>query len=485
MIARLGISLTVGAFVTAFIIRSLSVEDYGIYTVLYCLIGYVSVIGSFGIPAVFQRFIPEALQKKEYSLLKRLVLRGMIVRVLLSIATVSVILLFHGPIGRLLKLEDFIGYFSIFAWGILLSLEATLLTKVLQSLFLHKYSVIASTIHTIFRGICVFFVLQMGWGIRGILWSEVASWGLCASLQAFFYYYKFHRIHREKDKAKLPLRRYLRYGGFSSLNELGNSVLGVSTDFFVIAAFLGPGAVAIYAFAHRVIRLFVNCMPHTVLIDVIRPAFFAKYTESGNRQHLADMFHLLVKIGAFCVFPLVAGIFVLGDKMIAIVFKPEYLVAKPILCILIVSTAISVFAQPTGLVLKAIERVEFQLYSRVFAVYNLIVELLVIHRFGVLGVMLVTCSAVLMRDLYLYYCMKKITGMSMDWRGLSVVAVNAGVMALVLWPLRPWATEFCSLALLAIFGGGVYLLASWLNKAFSTQERDWINRIAPRPVFVF
>lgn len=485
MFARLGISLTVGAFVTIYIIRSLTIEHYGVYAVLYSLIGYVSVIGSFGIPSVFQRFIPEVLQQKEYSLLKRLVFRGLILRILLSVTMVCVILLFHGPIGRLLKIEGFVGYFSIFAWGIVLSLEASLLTSVLHSLFLHKYSVIASTLYTVFRGGCVFLLLQLGCGIRGVLWAEVAAWGLWAFLQCFFFYLKFVRLHPTGEKTPLPLYRYLRYGGLSSLNKLGSSVLGVSTDFFVITAFLGPGAVALYAFADRVIKIFVRCMPHIVLIDVIRPTFFTKYAESGNKQNLIEMFNLLVKIGAFCVFPLVVGIFVLSDKMITIVFKQDYLAAKPILWVLTVFTAINIFAGPMSLVLQAIEQVQINLYSKIFAFYNLVVELLVIQWFGVMGVVLVTCSAILMKNLFCYYFTKKYIGVYIDWRGLYTISANASLMALALWFLRSIVTDSYSLATVAVAGLIVFLLASWFNKAFSSQERDWINRIMSRPSFVF
>jgi O-antigen/teichoic acid export membrane protein len=251
----------VGAFVTVFIIRNLSVKDYGVYTVLYSMIAYVSVIASFGIPSVFQRFIPEALQKKEYSLIKILVFRGLMLRILLSAITVCVILLFHGPIGRLFKIEGFLGYFSIFAWGIVLYLEAVLLANVLHSLFLHKYSVIASTIYTIFRGISVFVLLNFGLGIKGVLLAEVAAWALWTFLQYYFYYINFAQPHTSSEKSQLPLWRFFRYGGLSSLNELGSSVLGTSTDFFVITAFLGPGAVAFYAFADRIIKMFVSCMP--------------------------------------------------------------------------------------------------------------------------------------------------------------------------------------------------------------------------------
>lgn len=485
MVARVGVSLTVGAFITAYIIRSLTIEDYGIYTLLYSLIGYISVISSFGIPYVFQRFIPEAFQRKEYSLVRSLVFRGLLLRLMLTIFTVGIVFLFHGPIGRLLNVEGWVGYLGVFAWGIVVYLEIGLLTSVLHSLFLHKYSVIASTLYAVFRGASVFVLLRFGWGIQGVLWAEVAAWGLWLLLLLFFYYKKFAQLHSGGGKTSLPLRRYFRYGSLSSLNELGASVLAVSTDFFVITAFLGPTAVAHYAFADRVVMLLISCMPHIVLIDVIRPSFFSKYTQSGNKQHLADMFSLLLKIGAFCVFPLVAGIFALSDKMIAIVFKPEYLVAQPILWIIIISTAIGVYSAPTWLVLQALEKIQINFYSKIFAVYNLVAELLVIQRFGVIGVVLVTCSAAIMRDIFCYYFAKKYAGLSMDWRGLSTITLNAASMALVLWLLRPLATDLSSLAMVASAGMAVYLLASWGNKAFSTQERDWINRVAPRPLFVF
>jgi O-antigen/teichoic acid export membrane protein len=66
MIARWGITLTVGALVTTYIIRSLTIKDFGIYTLLYSMIGYISVISSSGISSIFRRFIPEAFQRKEY-----------------------------------------------------------------------------------------------------------------------------------------------------------------------------------------------------------------------------------------------------------------------------------------------------------------------------------------------------------------------------------------------------------------------------------
>ena len=99
--------------------------------------------------------------------------------------------------------------------------------------------------------------------------------------------------------------------------------------------------------------------------------------------------------------------------------------------------------------------------------------------------MAVTCSANLLKNMYLYYYAKKYSGFNTDWGGLSSIAVNSTLMALVLLSLRPLAVSFCSLAGLASLGIAVYVLASWVNKAFNSQERAWVNRVAPWPVFVF
>ena len=42
-----------------YIIKKLSVLDYGIYNLLYALIGYLTLFSSMGLLNVFQRFIPE------------------------------------------------------------------------------------------------------------------------------------------------------------------------------------------------------------------------------------------------------------------------------------------------------------------------------------------------------------------------------------------------------------------------------------------
>ena len=470
MIVRLAVSGSVGVCVTTFIIRSLSVEDYGIYNILFALMGYVSLFASFGLPQIFQRFIPEAYQQKDFALLKQIVWRGLVIRLALSVLAVALILLLSTPIGRLLKIEGWEQYFRLFAVGMICFLEIGLFSTALNGMFLHKYSVIGNIVWVLLRGALMAWVIVQGYGLTGVLWAEVASWAVWFAVLLFFYHQQVVRRHPTPRAAPLPLKRLFRYGGFSFFNEMGSSILSVATDVLVISAFLGPAAAGIYGFCNRVVKMFSKCLPHVVLQDVLRPAFFIRFAETGDLKDLERMFNLLTKISAFFLFPFAAGVLVLSDKMIPFVFGDKYSDALIPLWIVVTFSAINAFMFPLGLVLQSLEKVDVLLYSKAFAIYNLIGDLLVVKPFGVVGVALVTCSAVLLKNLFCLYFARKYTGLSIDWRGFLKVLFNTAVMTLLLVPIRPFVTGIAGLIVATIIGCVIYGTIATINRAFTERK---------------
>jgi O-antigen/teichoic acid export membrane protein len=485
MALRFIISITLGIFVTTYIIRSLPVMDYGVYNILYSMIVYISVISSMGIPAVMQRYIPEAFQQKDYGLVKTIIIQGGLLRFFFSLVTIGIILLFNEPIGQLLKLDNFFSYFSIFSIGIIFYIESQVLNHVLNSLFLHKYNVISSTLYTLTRGLVIFIVFKSNSGVYGLIVAEVIAWAAWTAYQSYFYYKNFVLLHKTTPKSSIPVKRYFRYGGFSLFSDIGSTALGTSTDFLIITAFLGPEAVALYAFSDRLIKMLVRCLPHMVLKDVIRPVFFTKYSQNNDQKHLEGMFNMLLKIAAFGVLPLIVALIVLGEKIIAIVFKAEYLQSMPFLTALGIFTMLDIFFQPLGLTIKALEKVEYSFYSKIFAIYNIIGALVVVQYFGVMGVILVTCSAVLMKNMYLFYAIRLYVSLKIDWKGLATIGINTTVMAAGLLLLASYVNDLLSLMVVSIAGSLIYLLLSFVNKAFWPNERKILNNLLPKPIFVF
>ncbi len=475
----------VNFLVTIYIIRRLSVGDYGIYNILLTVMVYTALFSSLGLPSIFQRFIPEFYQRREWFKLKKLVVQGLFWRLLLAVILIFSIISFSNQVGGLLKIEGYLDYFMIFSLGIIFFLEAGLLTIALASLFLHKYFAISQVTYTIIRAGVLYYFLESEWGLYGVLLAEVIGYALQFILLSYFYYIKFSRNYPTNEDLDFPLRRFLRFGGFSYFNEIGSKVLDVDTDFFIISAFLGPNMVGLYAFANRIITLLIHWMPHNLFIDVIRPAFFAKYSQSNNARELQKMFRLLTKFIAFIWLPLVAGVFVLGDNLIIYVFDPKYLGALKILWIVAAFSALNSFAVPLGLVVQAVERVEINLYSKIFSIYNLIGDLLVVKPFGIVGVAVITSTAVLFKNIFIYIFAQKYVRLRVEFKCLSIITINTLVMAFFLYIFRGLIVDVYSFFLVGLVGGLIYLIASYFNKAFLEEERRIVNKLLPKPVFVF
>ena len=475
----------IGFLISIYIIRKLSVTEYGIYNMLLAVMGYIGLFSSLGLPSIFQRYIPDFNEEKKVSNLKKLITQGSLLRVVLSALFVLFVILFSNQVGRFFKIEDWTGYFKIFSLGIIFSLESSLLSIALTSLFLHKYFVISNTLYVVLRAGILYFLLKLGFGLNGLIIGEAICYGILMIMFILFYNFRFAKLNKVNGKERFPLKRLARYGGYSYFNEVGTTILSVSTDFFVISAYLGPSAVGIYAFANKLMQMLTRWMPHNLVREVIKPTFFTRYTQTKNINDLEKMFNLLSKFSIFFIFPLITGIFILGDKIILFIFGAKYISSLQIVWIVAFFAAIQSFTFSVGLVIRAIEKIHVVLLSKMFAIYNLIGDVLVVKHWGITGIALITSSAVLFRSFFVFYFARRYTGLSFDLKGVLVISLNSVILGLFFYFARPFIVNTQSLIVSAILGIVIYLLISHFNKAFTEQERKIINRVLPKPYFVF
>ncbi len=485
MLAQKFITPFLNLFITIYIIRKVSVEHYGIYGILITLMDYLILLSAFGLPSIYQRFFPEFLSNRQEEKVSILVKKGLRLSFISSLILTFTVFVFSQEIGALLKISNFKNYFIIWFLSIIFYLQARLFGTVLTSLFLHRYFVFSEIIYALFRCLVIFWLLKTKLGLKGLLIGEVVSYALLFMLQSTFFYQKFARHYPSAVNEEYEKKRIARYGGFSYLNEMGAKILDVSTDLFIISAFLGPFAAGLYAFANRAMELFSKAMPDNLFMEVIRPAFFTKYARNSDKEEIERVFNTLTKFIAFFFFPLVAGIFVLGDKLIIYVFDSKYLPSLSVLWIVASFTALNSFQFPLGLMVQAVERVEVNLYSKIFSIYNLIADLLVVKNFGIKGVAFVTGTAILFKNLFIYLYAQKYVSFSLDFKSISKILLNSGMMSIPLYFMRSLISNIFSLGFVVLIGGLIYFFISFLNKSFSLRERKIINQILPKAVFVF
>jgi O-antigen/teichoic acid export membrane protein len=469
---------------TIYIIRKLTITDYGIYNLLYAIISYMALYSSMGLLNVFQRYVPEYYTRHEYGRVKSLFISGFAIRFILSVIFITILLSFGDLTNRFFKVENLNEYIEFFALGIILFLEVQIVEVTLGSLLLNKLIMISYLVSTIIRAGLIVIFLEKDMGFKGLLLAETCFYGLLLLLQIVFYYLNFSSRHSSSEKS-LPFKRLLRYSGFSYLDELGWTILDVKTDFFVISTFLGPTMVGLYAFANQVIESVAKVMPDKMIRPLIRTVFFSKFSEQNDVQQLNRHFNLLIKIIAFISFPLFFVVLALGYNIIIYFYDVKYLPALNLLWIFTWFLLIISFQFPLQLVVQAVERVEITFYSKIFSIYNLIAEILIIKTFGLPGVALITCSARLFQSLFIFYRIRKFVPIKIDFQALKKIFFNSLVMMGGLLLLKGFINSVAELIIVMVLAFIFYLVLSFINKSFLGEEREVINKLLPRPIFVF
>lgn len=467
-----------------YVIKKLTVADYGIYSLLYALIGYLTLFSSMGLLNVFQRYVPEYYQQQAFGKIKTLFQYGLGLRFLLAILFIALMLMAGPLLDRLFRVTNFHHYIYIFSIGTILFLEIQLVEVTLSSLLMNRAIMISYLGATLIRGMLVYYFLEKNMALRGLLLAETIYYAILFLLQLIFYCSQFS-IKHPTSAASLPVRRLVRYGSFSYFDEIGWTILDVKTDFLVISTFLGPTPVGLYSFANQFMESISRILPFKMLRPLIRSVFFVKFSENGEPPQINRHFNFLVKIIAFLCFPIFLAVLAVGDKTILFLFDAKYLPALPLLYIFTGFMIIISLQFPLQLVVQATEKVEINFYSNIFSVYNLVGDLLVVKFWGLAGVALVTYSARLFQLLFVWFRIRKLVALRIEIGPLLRIAINASLMMGFLFMVRSLIQNLVGLIIALLVGWTLYFGCSFFNKSFFIEERKFINQLLPRPVFVF
>jgi O-antigen/teichoic acid export membrane protein len=169
-------------------------------------------------------------------------------------------------------------------------------------------------------------------------------------------------------------------------------------------------------------------------------------------------------------------------KIIIYLFDQKYLESGIILLIVASFSALNYLTVPIGLVLQSLEKVQVLFYSKIFVIYNLVIAILVVKKYGLIGVALATCTAMLFKNIFCFYYAKKYANLNPEYRSIGKTMLNSLIMGIILFFLNGHAKDVFSLIIIIAVGFIVYLFLSYFNNAFSNQEKKFINGLLPNPL---
>lgn len=460
------------------LVRVLPEAEFGIYSLFYAMLPVVGTLLSFGMEDTLMRYQPEYLRKGENRLADRLTRRVGQLRLVTTVLFVVVVLAFWNQLAPLFKVADYREHFLLFAAVVVSHFQCQLLSISLSAHLLQKYTVGLTAVFSI--------VKVAGYAAAFYLWQLDLAVAIAVDLGAYAvlfvslkYAYSFKAVHdkgTETHFSRTEAKRVARYAAFYSFNDAGTLTLDSRKDSFFLAAFLDATSVGANAFANRFNDMVGRVAPTQLLESVIQP-LFVSIDYKNHPERVERYFSLLMTLTLLARLPLFAFTAVYHREIVLVLFDGRFLDYSYLLALVALLSFGHVIATPISLVAQLQEKAHVMLASKIFGVLGIVASLVLIPRIGVVGAVLATGIAILLKNLFIWWFV----------RGLAVWA-NAGRFAttsLLVWaafaalaiPERGWLIDEPALMLVAgaLLWGAFCLIHA--RVALSADERELVGNL--------
>ena len=388
------------------LVRGLSEQGLGVYSLLYSIIPVMGTVISLGLDQVLKRFQPEYLQTGNTAAaywLVKIVTRW---RFLSNVVLLGALLLCWNLVAPLFHLTDQRSNFELFTLVVILYSQTIILQSSLASHMLQGYSVGSVAVLSIAKLVSYLLVWQFFvFTLRAAIIADIGSYA-CGWIFLSAAHWRFCRPKPgEGDYHPQPseLKRLRRYAIANNFNESSSLLLHVQTDNFFIAALMNPVAVGAYAFYVRLNEMGSNLIPTRLFDNILQPLFFSIKPEEAA-ERLPRYVTFMINISLMVQWPLFAYTLVYHRDIIATVFHGKF-ADQSILLPMIVGFALTnnVISTPITMTALYAERASLILRSQLFGLYQIVAMLTLIPLLGLYGAAIATGTLHLFRNLWVWW----------------------------------------------------------------------------------
>ena len=477
------VSNIISIFISIYIIRKLSISDFGIYSLFMGSLSILSIFSINGILLSLRRFIPELIQKKYFSYHKSLIIKLYLISLLAAFVLVLIVFMNKKEIGILLNINKFELYFSVFIINIFLYLQTAIAQDVLNSLFEQKIIQIFGTLSIILRGgLYAFFASTLTIDLIFIIEA------ICVGFKAvFFIWFVLKRISdltKENNfeidiKEKRQYRnRITRYTLLSTANEVGEGGFSQVSDYYFISAYLGPHFMGLYAFPYKLISSIFSWIHVDRVNEIFKLYFIKKYYEKNeSKDYLTSMFNFLFKV-YFLFYGMIIVSLLSYQKLIqTFVFNSKYLETQILVVIILIFYLNRALGYPTHIIIEISEQIEYTLYAKIFAVFNVIAVILVLRftNWSLIGVALATGVSNFLRFYYLYLRMKKINNVKIITADFIKVLFMLTIIGLFMYSSSLIDNLALQIIIPVLIGAVIFLVLYRIIRPFNNNEELMIS----------
>lgn len=237
----------------------------------------------------------------------------------------------------------------------------------------------------------------------------------------------------------------------------------------VLTSMMGARDVGFFSAADRLVNLF--SLGISFYMMAIQPVIFRLYKSSFEKFEIVCTES--IRYFFILMLPIIAGMTILGDRFILIIFKAEFLPSTGVLNILIWVLILKGFNQIFANALIASDNQKINLKANIIGMLaNICLSILLIPQFSFIGAAIANVASALITFIYQKHFVSKLL-LKID----IIHLVQKPFVATILTAMIIFLLKDINLFMLIIISVITYLTSLWALKSFSTKDIDLLRQL--------
>ncbi len=459
---------------TFLLTRFLSVEEFGIYSILAATVAVLTDLLIFGMPSyVVTKLSGFKYKKKIESIFSILFFEFLIIFGIILILFIPWV---QETLISLLRIE---GYKRAFQISLLIVFSSILFSTLASYLAANRKLELQSFIFFLRTCLWRIFLIIFFVSFRGFNLTEVFYMWLAGILATFLVLV----IYLKKDisfffikikKVSFNLFKKSMVFGLPLVMVTAGALIITLADRYMLNYYKGAEITGIYSLAYSLVSLIISLSG--IISSVLYPHLAKAWNEKKSHNIL---FNAMLKYNILIVIPAMTGLYVLREQIITLISGPEYLVGASAIAVLITFPLFAslILILTNSLMLKEKTRlIAFGYLGG--ALLNIFLNIILIPKYSINGASIATVASYVFMYVFFHFASKK--QFSWDFKFLKVERVVAAslLMGIILYFINPeiYFTKVASIAAGVI----IYIILIYILKIFARQEYNIIKSFLPK-----
>lgn len=363
--------------------RGLGPEGFGTFSQARSVLLVLVILSSLGLAVGVKRFVAKFGEEKRGAEARRVIRDGSWLIAASSLAGAALLAALAGPLAAAFHNPSLVLPLRILAVALPAALGVEYVTRIGEAFRSFRSSVIARQIlDPSLRLVLSVGLLALGAGLPAIMGAYAAS-AVGALLVAIVLVGRIERL-RALDRGPAPsqMGTLLRF----SLPLVFGGVLfdfAERIDILMIGLFRDEAQVGVYAVGSALARSLLVLVASTIPVV---GTLAAEAVGRGSADDIAKLHRTVTRWMLFFTAPLAAGLLLFPEEAVTLLFGRDYASAAPALQVLVIAYLTGVLVGPVGLLLNTMGKTHWTLANMAIRTgVNVVLNLLLIPRFGILG----------------------------------------------------------------------------------------------------